>query len=119
MAEHNELGRKGEALAVEFLVSNGYEILARNWRYGRAEIDILAQKNGFLVVVEVKTRTSDVYGKPEIFVNRKKIGLLMEAVNAFMEEKNLDLEVRFDIISIVSNRYGNRIEHIKNAFYWY
>ncbi len=119
MARHNELGKKGEDLAVAHLLSRGYRILARNWHYGHAEIDILAEKEGFLVVIEVKTRTSDAYGKPEMFVNRKKINLLKEAVNAFMEEKNLDLEVRFDIISVISNRFGNQIEHIENAFYWY
>ena len=119
MAQHNELGIQGEKLAQEFLKNEGYQILETNWRFKKAEIDIIAQKDDIIAVVEVKTRSSEHYGKPEIFVNKKKIKLLLEAINQYIEEKNLDLEIRFDIISIILNQYRKDIEHIKDAYYWY
>ncbi len=119
MAEHNDLGKLGEELAQDFLRKNGYKILETNWRFGKAEIDILALKDDILVVVEVKTRSSEHYGKPEIFVNKKKMRLLMEAVNHFIEVRDIDLEIRFDIISVIINQYRKDIEHIENAYYWF
>jgi putative endonuclease len=119
MARHNDFGRQGEQTAVTYLQRRGYRILETNWRYGKAEIDILAEKDGFLVVVEVKTRSSDYFGAPENFVNRKKILLLTEAVNEYIRQKNLNLEIRFDIVSIVKNRSGEEIKHIRDAFYWF
>jgi putative endonuclease len=73
MAKHNELGALGEALAVEFLQKNKYKIVERNWRFKKAEIDIIAQKNNVLAIVEVKTRSSNYFGNPQDFVNQKKI----------------------------------------------
>ncbi len=119
MAQHNDLGIEGEKIAREYLIQNNYKILETNWRYKKAEIDILAQKDGIIVVVEVKTRSSEHYGKPEIFVNKKKMKLLMEAINRYVEEKNLDNEIRFDIISIIINQYRKDIEHIQDAYYWF
>ena len=119
MAQHNELGKTGEKLAREYLLKKDYEILETNWRFGKAEIDIIARKNDVIVVVEVKTRTSDHYGKPEVFVKNKKIKLLLEAINQYVSEKKLDAEIRFDIISIIKNQYQEKIEHLENAYYWY
>ena len=119
MAEHNDLGKQGEAIAKDYLLKNDYKILETNWQSGHAEIDILAQKDDILVVIEVKTRSTDTYGKPEMFVNKKKIRLLMNAVNHYIERHNLDLEIRFDIISIIKNQYVENLEHIEDAFYWY
>ncbi len=119
MAQHNDLGRQGELLAQKYLNQNGYQILETNWQYRHAEIDILAIKENILAVVEVKTRTSEHYGKPEAFVSKKKIKLLMEAVNHYVEIKNLDVEIRFDIIAIIKNQYREDIEHLENAFLWY
>ena len=76
MAEHNDLGKLGEELAVDFLEKNGYEILETNWVFDKAEIDVIAQKNGILAVVEVKTRSSIEFGLPQDFVKPKKIQLL-------------------------------------------
>ena len=81
MAEHNELGKLGEELAVKFLQKNGYAILETNWTFQKAEIDIIAQKNNILAVVEVKTRSSIEFGLPQDFVKPKKIQLLVKAVN--------------------------------------
>lgn len=116
MATHNELGKKGEALAVEFLQKNNYTILERNWRFKKAEVDIIAQKNDVLAVVEVKTRSSNYFGNPQDFVNRKKIQLLVEAINEYVTSKDLDVEVRFDIIAILKNKETFNIEHLEDAF---
>lgn len=119
MATHNDIGAKGEQLAVDFLKQKKYEILERNWRYGKAEIDVLASFEDVLVVVEVKTRTSTTYGAPESFVNPRKIKLLVQAVNAYCEQKNVDLEVRFDIVAVVLLQNKIQIEHLEDAFYFF
>lgn len=116
MAKHNVLGLLGEDLAVEFLQKNKYKIVERNWRFKKAEVDIIAQKNNVLAVVEVKTRSSDYYGNPQDFVNSKKIKLLVEAINEYVTSKELDVEVRFDIIAITKNHHNFDIEHLEDAF---
>jgi putative endonuclease len=117
MAEHNELGKIGEELAVEFLRKNGYEILETNWTFQKAEIDIIAQKENTLAVVEVKTRSSLEFGLPQDFVKPKKIQLLVKAINEYVVSKNLDVEVRFDIIAVHKENKSFAIEHLKDAFY--
>lgn len=117
MAKHNELGALGEDLAVEELEKNGYEIVERNWRYKKAEIDIIARKNEVLAIVEVKTRSSDYFGDPQDFVNQKKIKLLVEAVNEYVVSKDLEVEVRFDIIAIIINQNKLTLEHLEDAFF--
>ncbi len=116
MATHNELGKKGEELAVQFLKKNGYKILELNWRFKKAEVDIISQKNNILAVVEVKTRSSNYFGNPQDFVNPKKIQLLVDAINEYVISKNLDVEVRFDIIAILKNKNTFEIEHLEDAF---
>jgi len=119
MASHNDLGKFGEELAVDFLEKNGYEILETNWVFDKAEIDIIAQKNGILAIVEVKTRSSIEFGLPQEFVKPKKIKLLLKAVDEYVVQNDLDVEVRFDIIAInKENNYFN-IEHIEEAFYYF
>jgi putative endonuclease len=115
MAEHNELGKKGEKLAIDFLLKNGYKILETNYRFLKAEVDIIAQKNEVLAVVEVKTRSSDYFGNPQDFVNLKKIKLLLSAIDHYVIEKDLDVEVRFDIIAIIHQK-TIKIEHLEDAF---
>ncbi|WP_264535852.1 YraN family protein [Flavobacterium sp. N1736] len=121
MAEHNELGKKGEELAVEYLLQNGYEILDRNWTFKKAEIDIIAQKENILAVIEVKTRSSTDFGLPQDFVKAKKIKLLIKAVNAYINyrEKDFcdDINIRFDIMAIQKNGESFAIEHLTDAFY--
>jgi|SRR5690606_30499514 len=119
MAEHNDLGKFGEELAVDFLEKNGYEILETNWVFDKAEIDIIAQKNGILAVVEVKTRSSLDFGLPQEFVKPKKIQLLLKAVNEYITQNDLDVEVRFDIIAIHKEGENFNIEHIEEAFYYF
>ena len=117
MAEHNELGKLGEELAVEFLRKEGYRILETNWTFQKAEIDILAQKENILAVVEVKTRSSLDFGLPQDFVKPKKIQLLVKAVDAFVSESDLDIQVRFDIIAVHKEDKSFVIEHLIDAFY--
>lgn len=116
MAEHNDKGIAGEELAATFLSENGYTILEKNWGFGREEIDIIAQKDDVLVVAEVKTRSSNFFGEPEEFVNRQKQRLLIKAANAYVERKNLDVEVRFDIVSVILTSREKKVYHIEDAF---
>ncbi len=117
MAEHNELGAAGEKAAEIFLKEKGYEILASNWRFGSDEIDIIAKHNGFLVIVEVKTRSTNAFGEPEIAVTKQKQKFLIRATQNYIMQKNINEETRFDIISIVSKNGKNIINHIEDAFY--
>jgi len=121
MAEHNELGKLGEDLAVEHLEKENYKILERNWVYKNAEVDIIAHKENILVVVEVKTRSSLDFGSPQDFVKPKKIQLLIKAVNAYINYREKDFEedinVRFDIVAIHKNGESFAIEHLTDAFY--
>jgi putative endonuclease len=117
MAEHNELGKFGEELAVEFLQQNGYKILETNWTFQKAEIDIIAQKENILAVVEVKTRSSIEFGLPQDFVKPKKIQLLVKAINEYVISSDLDVEVRFDIVSIYKEDKEYKLEHIEDAFF--
>ena len=118
MAQHNDLGNRGEELAVNYLLQNDYEILRRNYRYLKAEVDIIAKKENIIVAVEVKTRTSNYFGNPQDFINQKKIQLLTSAMDYYMQKNNLSYEVRFDIISVVGNT-SFEIEHIEDAFLYF
>jgi putative endonuclease len=117
MAEHNELGKLGEKLAVDFLQKDGYTILETNWTFQKAEIDIIAQKENTLAIIEVKTRSSIEFGLPQDFVNSKKIKLLTKAVDNYVVEKDLDINVRFDIIAIQKENKSFVIEHLTDAFF--
>lgn len=119
MAEHNELGKKGEDEAVAFLRQKGYRILERNYRFHKSEIDIIAQIDQTLVAVEVKTRSSAIFGDPQDFVKPKQIRRLVEALDHYIVERQLDFEVRFDVIGIVKNQHNIHIEHLKDAFFFF
>ena len=119
MASHNELGKLGEELAVAFLQENGYAILETNFTFQKAEIDIIAQKENILAIVEVKTRSSIEFGLPQDFVKPKKIQLLVKAVNEYVISNDLELEVRFDIIAISKEDTDFKMEHIEDAFYYF
>jgi len=116
MADHNELGALGEEEAVKFLIKNGYRIKERNWRFAKAELDIIAENDEWLVMVEVKTRSNDAFGNPEEFVSRAKQKHLIRAANRYLELFPTDKDTRFDIISIVIEPKF-LLEHIPEAFY--
>ena len=101
---------------MEYLTKKGYRILERNWHSGHKEIDIIALEGDTLVAVEVKTRKSDDYGEPDIAVGVMKQRMLIWAADAYVRYKQLDVDVRFDIISIIFADGDQRIEHIEDAF---
>lgn len=119
MAKHNDLGKKGEEIAIVFLQKKGYEILDINWTFQKAEIDIIAKWQNVLAIVEVKTRSSLSFGLPQDFVKPKKIQLLVKAVNQYVIQNDLDLNVRFDIIAIHNMSDKFDIEHLEDAFYYF
>ena len=118
MKTHQQiLGIYGENIATKYLIDRGYSILKRNFRNGHAEIDIIAQLNTQLVIVEVKTRNTSKYGNPEQSVSSKKQQLLAQAAEAYLLQNDLDLIVRYDIISIIKNQYKTEITHLVDAFW--
>lgn len=120
MATHNETGHKGEQMAAEYLLKNGYELLERNYFFQKAEIDIIARKADVLAVIEVKTRSTADFGTPESFVSKKKISLLVKAIDHYVNEHDLDVNVRFDIVGIVIQpQKPPEFHHIEDAFYFF
>ena len=117
MADHNELGIKGEELAFNYLVKKGYKILSRNYRFKHNEIDIVAQFESTLVIVEVKTRASRFLAGPEDTVTPSKQKSIIKVANAYIHDHEVDLDTRFDIISIILNEKETHIEHMVDAFY--
>ncbi len=117
MAKHNEFGGLGEQMTVDFLMDKGYAILERNYRYRKAEVDIIAQKGEIVAVVEVKSRTSHFLEDVSNTVNQKKIALLTSAADNYVQEHQLDLEVRFDVVLIVKHNNRYTIEHLEDAFH--
>ena len=118
MAKHNEIGQLGEQLAAHFLRANGYTVKARNWRWKRAEIDIIAEQEQTLIFVEVKTRSSDQFGTPEMAISKRKERLIAAAATAYMEQTGHEWALRFDIVS-VQLRVGEapEINHFEDAFF--
>ena len=116
MATHNDFGAKAEKFAKSYLLENNYEILETNYRFGKAEIDIIAKKDDLLIIVEVKARQYNSLKQPFEAVNKKKIVLIHSATDHFINKKGYNLEVRFDIISIYNYNETYSIQHIKDAF---
>lgn len=109
-------GLNGERLAEDFLIRKGYALKARNYRFRHAEIDLIVQKDNFLVFVEVKTRRSSSFGEPEAFVTGKKADKVMEAAEDYVYQNDWNGPIRFDIVAIT---LGNqpRILHFEDAFH--
>jgi len=117
MAKHNELGKRGEVIARTFLEAKGFDVLETNWRHEKDEIDIIAIDHDELVIVEVKTRSTDYFGDPSEAVGKANEEFIIRAAEAYIEIHDLNMDTRFDIISIITNNDGENIEHIKDAFY--
>ncbi|MFC4212272.1 YraN family protein [Pedobacter lithocola] len=118
MATHNELGQKGEYIAKKYLEDKGYEILDENWVHGRAEIDLIVYKNGIIIFVEVKSRTSVAFGQPEDFVQQAKQKQMEIASLEYIEIMNHQNEIRFDIIAITFKKDNTyTLKHIEDAFW--
>lgn len=116
MAAHNDLGQWGERTAQCYLLLHGYHILDLNWQVGHLEIDIVAEKLGFIIFVEVKTRNSAGFGSPLDAVDTKKMNNLFSASTAYLRWKHLNMPCQFDVISIIGNPDSYQLEHIHNAF---
>jgi len=116
MAFHNLLGEEGEKIAVRYLKSKGYIVYQTNWRFGKLEIDIIAEDGQELVFIEVKTRSSEIYGRPEEAVDDAKESAILNAADIYVRDFNLEIEVRFDILSVLINNKKSKICHIIDAF---
>ncbi|WP_127140862.1 YraN family protein [Flagellimonas marinaquae] len=117
MGDHNTFGKLGEQKAVDYLKASGYDIVKRNYRYLKAEIDIIARQGDILVIIEVKSRTKGFLEDVSHVITPKKVKLLTMAANHFVEEMEADVEVRFDIVTVIKHADHFDIEHIENAFY--
>lgn len=118
MATHNDYGRWGEQMAAQFLKEKGYAICHRNWRIGHRDLDIVAldPRDDTLVIVEVKTRSSREYAGPEEAVDWKKIRNLISAANAYVKRYQIQLNLRFDIVTVTGSQQQFEIDHIEDAF---
>ena len=113
-----KLGQWGEKVARQYLEAHGYQLLESNWRYSRAEVDIIAQLDAQLIFIEVKLRKNNDFGKPETFVDRRKQLFLAEAASAYCEANQHDGEIRFDVISITGNPSTSyELRHLEDAFF--
>lgn len=116
MADHNELGDAGEVAAQNYLKEQGYTIKATNWTAGKLELDIIAEKDGLLVVVEVKTRSTEYFEHPKDAITNRKIRNIVNATHYYIMKSDWQGETRFDVISAFPHGQTFRIEHIENAF---
>lgn len=109
------IGARGEDAAVEYLTGLGLEIMERNWRCGRYEIDIIARSAGFLHIVEVKCRKKHGLTRPEEAITKRKFEALCKAASAYIEENGLDVDVRFDVVAVEYEDTGYEVRYIENA----
>jgi len=117
MAKHNDLGGVGEERAADYLRSQGYVIRHRNWKSGKKELDIVAEKENVLVVVEVKTRSTEYFEHPEEAITDAKIRNIVYTAEAYIFKYDLMMETRFDIVSVIPGENGHfTIKHIEDAF---
>lgn len=112
-----KFGKNGEQEAVNFLKNLGYLIVETNWRVRKLEVDIIANDNGTLVIIEVKTRATDAFGDPETFVSKQKQANLVKAANEYVLQTNFNGETRFDVVSVLQINNNLVVKHIQNAFH--
>jgi putative endonuclease len=119
MAAHNEFGKAGEQLAVDWLETYGFQIVCRNWRFRRYEIDIIASRDRILHFIEVKSRHDDLFGKPEDWVNSRKGRHLLSAGEAFQERYPEWTQIQYDIVSILLTPDGKPdLFFIEDVYWW-
>jgi putative endonuclease len=117
MAEHNELGKIGEQMAVDFLIKKGHKILDRNFNFKKLEVDIVTEFEDKIIITEVKTRQSDYLTDPRELVSHSKQKGIVKTANHYIQENEIDLEAQFDLIVIVLNQKQKEIKHYEDAFY--
>ena len=116
MAQHNDLGNLGEKRAQDYLSSNGYILRECNWSCGKLELDIIAEKDGWLIIVEVKTRSTETFEHPEEAITLKKIRNIVSATHNYILDSDWEGETRFDVISVIQKGESFVIDHIEDAF---
>lgn len=116
MAAHNELGKEGEEAAAMYLKAHGYVIRHRDWHAGKKDLDIVAQKGNTLIIVEVKTRRNNRFGNPEDAVDNRKIRHIVTSTDTYLKHFEIDMPVRFDIVTVTGTKPPFQIEHIEDAF---
>lgn len=118
MPIHLDTGRQGEDLAAHLLAEKGYELVARNYRVGKGEVDLIVKKERLLVFVEVKTRTNLTFGHPEEAVSRRKAMLVVRAADEYIFRTNWHGNIRFDIVAVVFHRgQPPEVTHFEDAFF--
>jgi putative endonuclease len=117
MAESHNLGQKGEDLAADYLKNSGFKILFRNWKWGKHEIDIIAENKDFIIFAEVKTRSENYQMHPAGAVTKEKQKSIIYAADGFLQKSNIDKESRFDVITIIKKGESFEIDHIEGAYY--
>ena len=118
MAEHNDLGKWGEDVALAYLLDQGYRLLDRNWHQGHRDLDLIMQQDDTLVIVEVRTRRNNLFMDPEQTVDALKMLSLSKAANAYIRLHRISLNIRFDIVAITGTPSSDfTINHIEDAFY--
>ncbi len=117
MDSNRAVGDCAESIARQYIAEQGYIILDTNWYYKHLELDIVAQDKNQLVIVEVKSRNGIRYQHPSEAVTKKKIDRIIEATEAYILKNDLNLETRFDIITIIFTKSDFELEHFKDAFY--
>ena len=117
MAESHNLGKKGEDLAADHMKKAGFKILFRNWKWGKHEIDIIAENDDFIVFVEVKTRNQDFQMHPLTAITPDKQKSIIRAASGYLQKLKIDKESRFDIITVIKSGDSYQIDHMENAFY--
>jgi putative endonuclease len=108
------IGKQGEAQAEAYLRAQGYTTVAKNFRAGRGEIDLIVQKDDLLVFVEVKKRKNDDFGSPESFLSQRQIDKILETAEAFIEQQAWQAAIRFDIVAITTQK--GDLTHLEDAF---
>jgi putative endonuclease len=117
MSEEQERGKLGEKMAAEFLQGKGYSVLATNYVYDKAEVDIIAEHDRRIVFVEVKTRESAYLSAPEYTVSPRKQKQIIKAADAYLKEHHIEKEARFDIVTVIVNSKYKKLDHLEDAFF--
>ncbi len=116
MSSHIDLGKEGEDLAFDFLLQKGWKLLTRNYRFQKAEIDLVMLDDQQIVFIEVKTRESDYLVDPRLLITRGKQKQIIKAADFYLKSNKVDFEARFDVVIIVLNSKQKSLQHISNAF---
>ena len=116
MAEHNEIGKKGEEIAQRYLSRKGYKIRHLNWRYNKNEVDIVAERNNLLVIIEVKTRTNEYFENPREAVTISKQKFIIKATEAYINKYDINYDTRFDVVGVSLLPKETKVDHVEDAF---